>query len=42
LKLDVTDAAATESVLAAIDSAHGAVTILVNNAASPATTCCCA
>jgi len=32
LKLDVTDAAATESVLAAIDGAHGAITILVNNA----------
>jgi 3-oxoacyl-[acyl-carrier protein] reductase len=32
LKLDVTDAAATESVLAAIDAAHGAITILVNNA----------
>ncbi len=32
LKLDVTDAAATESVLAAIEARHGAVTILVNNA----------
>ena len=32
LKLDVTDAAATESVLAAIDGTHGAITILVNNA----------
>ena len=32
LRLDVTDAAATESVLADIEAKHGAVTILVNNA----------
>jgi 3-oxoacyl-[acyl-carrier protein] reductase len=32
LKLDVTDAAATESVLAVIEAKHGAITILVNNA----------
>jgi 3-oxoacyl-[acyl-carrier protein] reductase len=31
-KLDVTDAAATESVLGAIEARHGAITILVNNA----------
>lgn len=32
MKLDVTDAASTESVLAAIEAKHGAITILVNNA----------
>ncbi|MEO8345217.1 MAG: 3-oxoacyl-ACP reductase FabG [Betaproteobacteria bacterium] len=32
MKLDVTDAAETESVLAAIEAKHGAITILVNNA----------
>jgi len=32
LTLDVTDAAATASVLAAIDAQYGAITILVNNA----------
>jgi 3-oxoacyl-[acyl-carrier protein] reductase len=32
LMLDVTDAAATENVLAAIDAKYGTVTILVNNA----------
>ena len=32
LKLDVTDAAATEAVLAGIEAKHGAITILVNNA----------
>jgi 3-oxoacyl-[acyl-carrier protein] reductase len=32
MKLDVTDAAATATVLAAIEAKHGAVTILVNNA----------
>jgi 3-oxoacyl-[acyl-carrier protein] reductase len=32
LKLDVTDAAATEAVLADIEAKHGAITILVNNA----------
>jgi 3-oxoacyl-[acyl-carrier protein] reductase len=32
LKLDVTDAAATQSVLADIEAKHGAITILVNNA----------
>jgi 3-oxoacyl-[acyl-carrier protein] reductase len=32
LTLDVTDAAATASVLAAIDAKYGAITILVNNA----------
>jgi 3-oxoacyl-[acyl-carrier protein] reductase len=32
MKLDVTDAAAVDSVLAAIEAKHGAVTILVNNA----------
>jgi 3-oxoacyl-[acyl-carrier protein] reductase len=32
LTLDVTDAAATENVLAAIDAKYGAITILVNNA----------
>jgi 3-oxoacyl-[acyl-carrier protein] reductase len=32
MKLDVTDAAQTDAMLAAIEAAHGAVTILVNNA----------
>jgi 3-oxoacyl-[acyl-carrier protein] reductase len=32
LKLDVTDAAATDAALEAIESRHGAITILVNNA----------
>jgi 3-oxoacyl-[acyl-carrier protein] reductase len=32
MRLDVTDAAATEAALAAIDAQYGAVTILVNNA----------
>jgi 3-oxoacyl-[acyl-carrier protein] reductase len=32
MKLDVTDAPATEAALAAIEAAHGAITILVNNA----------
>jgi 3-oxoacyl-[acyl-carrier protein] reductase len=32
MRLDVTDAAATDSVLAAIEAKHGLVTILVNNA----------
>jgi 3-oxoacyl-[acyl-carrier protein] reductase len=32
MKLDVTDAAETESVLAAIEAKHGPITILVNNA----------
>jgi 3-oxoacyl-[acyl-carrier protein] reductase len=32
MPLDVTDAAATEAALAAIESKHGAITILVNNA----------
>src|SRR5260221_3157116 len=32
MKLDVTDAAATERVLADIEAKHGAITILVNNA----------
>ena len=32
MKLDVTDAAATEAVLADIEAKHGAITILVNNA----------
>ena len=32
MKLDVTDAAAVDSVLAAIEAKYGAVTILVNNA----------
>ena len=32
MKLDVTDAAATDAVLAAIDAQFGAITILVNNA----------
>jgi len=32
MTLDVTDAAATETVLAAIEAKHGAITILVNNA----------
>jgi 3-oxoacyl-[acyl-carrier protein] reductase len=32
MKLDVTDAAATDGVLAAIEAKHGIVTILVNNA----------
>src|SRR6185503_16582223 len=32
MKLDVTDAAATDSVLAAIEARHGPITILVNNA----------
>jgi len=32
MTLDVTDAAATEKVLAAIEAKHGAITILVNNA----------
>jgi 3-oxoacyl-[acyl-carrier protein] reductase len=32
MKLDVTDAAATDSALAAIEAKHGPITILVNNA----------
>ncbi|MEO5766230.1 MAG: 3-oxoacyl-ACP reductase FabG [Casimicrobiaceae bacterium] len=32
LQLDVTDAAATDAALASIESRHGAITILVNNA----------
>ena len=32
MKLDVTDAAATDAVLVAIEAKHGAITILVNNA----------
>jgi 3-oxoacyl-[acyl-carrier protein] reductase len=32
MKLDVTDAPATDAALAAIEAAHGAITILVNNA----------
>jgi 3-oxoacyl-[acyl-carrier protein] reductase len=32
MTLDVTDAAATDTVLAAIEAKHGAITILVNNA----------
>ncbi|MCL4762674.1 MAG: 3-oxoacyl-ACP reductase FabG [Burkholderiales bacterium] len=32
LRLDVTDAAATDAALAAVEKEHGAVTILVNNA----------
>jgi 3-oxoacyl-[acyl-carrier protein] reductase len=32
MKLDVTDAAATDAILAAIDAQYGAITILVNNA----------
>ncbi|MEO8755339.1 MAG: 3-oxoacyl-ACP reductase FabG [Casimicrobiaceae bacterium] len=32
MKLDVTDAASTEAVLAAIDARYGAISILVNNA----------
>ena len=32
MKLDVTDAAATDAVLAAIEAKYGAITILVNNA----------
>ena len=32
MKLDVTDAAATDAALAAIDAQYGAITILVNNA----------
>src|SRR6267154_571975 len=32
IQLDVTDAAATDTALAAIESRHGAIAILVNNA----------
>jgi 3-oxoacyl-[acyl-carrier protein] reductase len=32
MRLDVTDAAATEAVISAIETKHGAITILVNNA----------
>ena len=32
MKLDVTDAAATDGVISAIEAKHGAITILVNNA----------
>jgi 3-oxoacyl-[acyl-carrier protein] reductase len=32
MKLDVTDAAATDAVIAAVEAKYGPVTILVNNA----------